>query len=77
MPRRSATHRFILASAMAVSVLFGGAVTDRAVASVRMSWQDFAQDPNRVAAFRKAVAAMKARNSADHSSIDYRKSWEY
>ena len=45
--------------------------------AIRLSWQDFAKDPNRIAAFRKAVATMKALNSADHASVQYRQSWEY
>jgi hypothetical protein len=45
--------------------------------SVRLSWEDFAKDPQKVASLRKAIAVMKARNSADHASVDYRKSWEY
>jgi hypothetical protein len=44
---------------------------------VRMSWQTFAQDPARVQSFRNAVAAMRARNTADKSSAEYRTSWEY
>jgi len=40
--------------------------------AVRLSWQDFAKDSQRVAALRKAVATMKALNSADHSSAQYR-----
>lgn len=45
--------------------------------AVRLSWQDFAKDPKNVASLRKAVAAMKAKNSAPKNSTDYRKSWEY
>jgi hypothetical protein len=45
--------------------------------AVRLSWQDFAKDSQRVAALRKAVATMKALNSADHASTQYRQSWEY
>jgi len=44
---------------------------------VRLSWQEFARDANRVASFRKAVEVMKSRNTADRSSPEYRRSWEY
>jgi Common central domain of tyrosinase len=43
----------------------------------RLSWQEFAKDPTRVQSFRKAVATMRARNTADKSSAEYRLSWEY
>lgn len=44
---------------------------------VRMNWQTFAQDPQRVQSLRNAVAVMKSRNSADKNSALYRTSWEY
>jgi hypothetical protein len=43
----------------------------------RLSWQEFSKDPKRVESFRKAVAVMKSRNTADPKSIEYRKSWQY
>jgi hypothetical protein len=45
--------------------------------AVRLSWETFAKDPKRVAAFRKAVATMKSRNTADPKSAQYRTSWTY
>jgi hypothetical protein len=59
-----------------ISILLFAGVTF-AQTPTRLSWQEFARDPNRVASFRKAVATMKSRNSADKSSAEYRKSWEY
>lgn len=44
---------------------------------VRLSWHEFAKDPNRVQSLRNAVAAMKARNNADPMSAEYRLSWIY
>lgn len=44
---------------------------------VRMSWQDFAKDPNRVQSFRNAVQEMRNRNTADHSTARYRTSWTF
>lgn len=44
---------------------------------MRLSWQEFAKDPRRVQSFRNAVAMMKSRNTADRTSVEYRKSWEY
>ena len=44
---------------------------------VRLSWQEFAKDPNRVQSFRNAVAKMKSRNSLDPTSVEFRKSWTY
>lgn len=43
----------------------------------RLSWQEFRKDPKRVESFRKAVAAMKSRNTADPKSVEFRKSWTY
>jgi hypothetical protein len=57
--------------------LFFVACTAVAQTPVRLSWQEFARDPNRVQSFRNAVATMKSRNSADRTSVEYRKSWEY
>ncbi|WP_035055906.1 tyrosinase family protein [Andreprevotia chitinilytica] len=45
--------------------------------ATRLSWETFAKDPQRVASLRKAVAVMKSRNGADHTSAEYRTSWEY
>jgi hypothetical protein len=44
---------------------------------VRLSWQEFSKDPNRVESFRKAVRVMRSRDTADRKSVEYRKSWEY
>lgn len=53
------------------------AATAFAQTPVRLSWETFSKDPKRVAAFRKAVATMKARNTAAQSSAQYRTSWTY
>lgn len=53
------------------------ALTAFAQKPTRLSWQEFAKDPNRVQSFRNAVATMKSRNSADPKSIEFRKSWTY
>jgi hypothetical protein len=60
-----------------VVVLFLFAATAAAQTQTRLSWQEFAKDPNRVASFRKAVATMKSRNTAAHNTAAYRTSWEY
>ncbi|MDP9194396.1 MAG: tyrosinase family protein [Acidobacteriota bacterium] len=59
-----------------VSVLF---VTVAAFAQkpTRLSWQEFAKDPNRVQSFRNAVAEMRVRSTAPQSSATFRKSWQY
>jgi hypothetical protein len=44
---------------------------------VRLSWQEFAKDPANVDDLRKAVATMKARNSAPVESKEFRTSWSY
>jgi hypothetical protein len=44
---------------------------------VRLSWQEFIKDPNRLQSFRNAVAAMKALNNADPTSVEFRQSWTY
>jgi hypothetical protein len=43
----------------------------------RLSWEEFSQDPARVASFREAVRVMKSRDSADKKSAEYRASWQY
>ncbi len=43
----------------------------------RLSWQEFAKDPNRLQSFRNAVAMMKSRNGADPKSAEFRLSWQY
>lgn len=53
------------------------AFTLSAQTPTRMAWQEFAKDPARVASFRKAVAVMKSRNTANPTSAEYRGSWEY
>jgi len=62
-------------SALVAVFLVASAVS--AQTPVRMSWQEFAKDPKRVASFRKAVAVMKSRSTADPKSAEYRGSWEY
>jgi hypothetical protein len=58
-----------------VCVLFAqGAEAQKAV---RLSWQEFARDPNRVQSFRNAVAEMKKRSTADPASAEFRTSWQY
>jgi hypothetical protein len=68
-----------LTARLAIAATIGAAVpvVARADDAIRQSWEDFAKDPRKVASLRKAVAVMKARNSADRASADYRKSWEY
>jgi hypothetical protein len=44
---------------------------------IRLSWETFSKDPKKVAAFRTAVAAMKARSTAAPTSASYRTSWTY
>jgi hypothetical protein len=76
MMKRLSISRQILISTL-VATLFGAAAPAAADTAVRLSWQEFVKDPKRVASLRKAVAAMKALNSASHASADYRKSWQY
>jgi hypothetical protein len=57
-----------------VVFLAGGAFAQQ---PVRLSWQEFEKDPRRVQSLRNAIATMKARNSADPSTAEYRLSWEY
>ncbi|HKR64125.1 MAG TPA: tyrosinase family protein [Thermoanaerobaculia bacterium] len=59
------------------AVLVFAAFSVAAQTPVRLSWQEFARDPNRVQSFRNAVATMKSRNGADRTTATYRKSWEY
>ena len=63
--------------AMLVTIVTAFPVVAYADGGIRLSWEEFAKDPQKVASFRKAVAVMKSRNSADRTSADYRKSWEY
>lgn len=44
---------------------------------VRISAEQYAKDPQKVAALRKAVAAMRAADSAPNTTADYRGSWQY
>ena len=44
---------------------------------MRLSWQEFSKDPNRVQSFRNAVQEMRNRNTADPSSAHYRTSWTF
>ncbi|MET0381914.1 MAG: tyrosinase family protein [Burkholderiaceae bacterium] len=64
------------AAAMSVGALIWPSLSQAAPA-VRLSWQDFAQDPKNVESLRKAVAVMKARNAAPQTSPEFRKSWTY
>jgi hypothetical protein len=66
-----------LSAIIAGSIALVFPAAGRADEAVRLSWQDFAKDPTKVANLRKAVAAMRARNSANHASAQYRQSWEY
>ena len=64
-----------LMSASAVPVF-----ADAAAPQVRMRWQDFSSGPDgakRVASLQKAVAKMKSLDSADPTSVDFRRSWAY
>ncbi|MGH9419156.1 MAG: tyrosinase family protein, partial [Thermoanaerobaculia bacterium] len=61
----------------AIVLTVGFAFTLSAQTPVRMAWQEFRKDPARVASFRKAVAVMKSRSTADPTSVEYRGSWEY
>jgi hypothetical protein len=64
-------------AAVAVLLLAPGAAEaqDR---PLRLSWQEFVKEPTRLASFRKGVEIMKARSqNPDHSSKEYRTSWEY
>ncbi|TWB40799.1 tyrosinase family protein [Nitrospirillum viridazoti] len=81
-----ATRRLIGTAALAIATAFAvpslsnaetSAEAAKAPGGIRLSWQDFAKDPAKVASLRKAVAVMKSRNSADHTSAVYRTSWEY
>ncbi len=45
--------------------------------NVRINAATFAKDPKKVKALSKAVAAMRARNTADPKSADFRTSWSY
>lgn len=58
-------------------VFFFAGAAFAAPGPVRLSWQEFSKDPNRVESFRRAVRVMKSRNTADRKSVEYRKSWEY
>ncbi|MEO8382366.1 MAG: tyrosinase family protein [Acidobacteriota bacterium] len=44
---------------------------------VRISASEFAQSPARVAALKKAVKTMRARDTASKTSATYRTSWQY
>ncbi|MEA1673064.1 tyrosinase family protein [Nitrospirillum sp. BR 11163] len=86
-----AARRLIGTAALAIATAFAvpslssaeGAAAEgvaegaKAQGGIRLNWQDFAKDPAKVASLRKAVAVMKARNSANHASAEYRTSWEY
>lgn len=50
---------------------------DAAAQYVRISASDFARSSARVAALRKAVKAMRSRDSASKTSATYRTSWQY
>ncbi len=44
---------------------------------VRLSYQEFAKDPARLASLERAVRVMKSRDGAARDSQDYRTSWQY
>ena len=44
---------------------------------VRMKFQDFVKDKNRLDALIKAIATMKSRSTTPPTSADYRRSWDY
>lgn len=64
------------AVACAVAAAFAGFGAS-AQTQKRLSWQEFAKDPVRIASFREGVRVMKARNTADPKSAEYRTSWQY
>ncbi|MBW8879146.1 MAG: tyrosinase family protein [Acidobacteria bacterium] len=45
--------------------------------AVRMKFQDFIKDKNRLDAFVRAIGTMKSRSTTPPISADYRRSWEY
>ena len=59
---------------LAASAAFGPA---HAQERVRMSWNTFEQDQNRVISLLRGVQEMKRRNTAPKDSAAYRTSWEY
>jgi hypothetical protein len=46
-------------------------------AQQRLAFQEFVQDPNRLASFARGVAVMKSRDGAAPASKEYRTSWQY
>ena len=62
--------------AFRLAILFV-AFTAFAQKPTRLSWQEFAKDPQRVQSFRNAVATMRERNTADPTSTTFRRSWTY
>lgn len=71
----SLSHAFAIASFVFSTAFWS--VRSHADDAIRQSWQDFAKDPQNVASLRKAVAAMKANDSAPVNSPAYRMSWSY
>ncbi len=59
------------------AICAGSLTAGSAAAFDRIAASTFAQTPAKVAALRKAVAAMRARDSAAITSTDYKKSWDY
>lgn len=53
------------------------ALPAQAAEYVRISVTEFAKDPKKVEAFKKAVAAMQANNTKPGTSDDFHTSWEY
>jgi hypothetical protein len=51
--------------------------TSAAAQFTRISAKDFAQNPAKVAALKRAVTRMKERNSRPRTSADFRQSWVY
>jgi hypothetical protein len=59
-----------------LSLACGHAYAD-ATQYVRISAAEFGKDPQKVIALQRAVTAMRARDSANITSTDYRASWAY
>jgi hypothetical protein len=61
----------------AVAATFAAFGANAQTTSKRLSWQEFVKDPARLASFREGVRVMKARDSTDAKSAEYRTSWRY
>ena len=60
---------------LAAAIAFGNCAVN--AASVRISAVDFAKDPAKVAALQKAVATMRANNTALNTTPAFLASWQY